>query len=273
MTGPAQRMAMTVQALLVEDDAALRALLADYLIRYGIATTVAATAAELKRLLHPGAAAPFDVLLLDLMLPDGRGLALCRWVRQHHVPPILMLTAQGDPAGRVVGLEMGADDYLPKPFEPRRRVAHGWAVLLRSAAPTAALRVPFNGWTVDRLQRQRVSPMPVDRGRICLAHRDTGVACAPRCGGPALRNHPPSPMPSLTAHIPTTPEAPHDHDHGLGHDLQVMQAGGACCAGWSAPALGWAVCRCSAAVVAATAAAPATRQPSASRRTLSSVTG
>jgi two-component system, OmpR family, response regulator len=153
---------MPIQALLVEDDAGLSALLVDYLGGYGIVTTPAGTAEAMKRLLPAGTPPPFDVLLLDLMLPDGNGLDLCRWVRNHHALPILMLTAQGDPGSRVVGLEMGADDYLPKPFEPRELVARVQAVLRRSVMapvpPACGLRLQFQGWTLDRLQRQLVSP-------------------------------------------------------------------------------------------------------------------
>jgi len=149
-------------ALLVDDDAELRTLVAGYLQRYGLRVTALASGAELRRTLAPGGEA-FDVLLLDLMLPDANGLDLCRWVRSTLPLPIIMLTAQGDPASRIIGLEMGADDYLPKPFEPRELVARISAVLRRcgpnrtigvAAASEPATRVTFKGWRFDRLSRE-----------------------------------------------------------------------------------------------------------------------
>jgi two-component system OmpR family response regulator len=159
-------------ALLVDDDAELRTLVADYLQRYGMRVTALASGAELRRTLVPGPASEgFDVLLLDLMLPDANGLDLCRWVRSSSTLPIIMLTAQGDPASRIVGLELGADDYLPKPFEPRELVARIGAVLRRcgSARGTAgaapanepSTRVGFKGWVFDRLSRELRSPQRV----------------------------------------------------------------------------------------------------------------
>jgi two-component system OmpR family response regulator len=158
-------------ALLVDDDAELRTLVADYLQRYGMRVTALASGAELKRTLTPGPAGEaFDLLLLDLMLPDANGLDLCRWVRGTSTLPIIMLTAQGDPASRIVGLELGADDYLPKPFEPRELVARISAVLRRCGAQRsgagnpsveAANRVGFKGWVFDRLSRELRSPQQV----------------------------------------------------------------------------------------------------------------
>ncbi len=160
-----------VHVLLVDDDADLRTLMAGYLQQYGMRVTALADGAALRRTLPtglPGMADPFDVLLLDVMLPDANGLDLCRWVRASHPLPVIMLTAQGDPASRIVGLELGADDYLPKPFEPRELVARIHAVLRRSglasAAPAAAQTeavVRFNGWVFDRLRRQLSSPQQV----------------------------------------------------------------------------------------------------------------
>jgi len=155
-------------ALLVDDDAELRTLVADYLQRYGMRVTALASGAELRRTLIPGPASEsFDVLLLDLMLPDANGLDLCRWVRGTSTLPVIMLTAQGDPASRIIGLELGADDYLPKPFEPRELVARISAVLRRCApgrggvaasAAAPASRVGFKGWVFDRLSRELRSP-------------------------------------------------------------------------------------------------------------------
>jgi two-component system OmpR family response regulator len=163
-----------IHALLVDDDADLRTLMAGYLQQYGMRVTTLADGASLRRTLptgQPGAADPFDVLLLDVMLPDANGLDLCRWVRSSYPLPVIMLTAQGDPASRIVGLELGADDYLPKPFEPRELVARINAVLRRAGSlsgrsstqsteqPDAVVR--FNGWVFDRLRRQLSSPQQV----------------------------------------------------------------------------------------------------------------
>jgi two-component system, OmpR family, response regulator len=158
-------------ALLVDDDAELRTLVADYLQRYGLRVTTLASGAELRRTLTPGlSSTPYDVLLLDLMLPDANGLDLCRWVRATSTLPVIMLTAQGDPASRIIGLELGADDYLPKPFEPRELVARISAVLRRcgrnrasgaSSSGETATRVRFMGWVFDRLIRELRSPRNV----------------------------------------------------------------------------------------------------------------
>ena len=157
-----------IHALLVDDDAELRTLVADYLHRYGMRVTTLASGAALRRVLPTapqGTPGGIDVLLLDLMLPDEGGLDLCRWVRACGTLPIIMLTAQGDPASRVVGLELGADDYLPKPFEPRELVARINAVLRRAGVagpgsePSTVQR--FKGWTFDRLARQLKSPQRV----------------------------------------------------------------------------------------------------------------
>jgi two-component system OmpR family response regulator len=163
-----------IHALLVDDDADLRTLMAGYLQQYGMRVTTLPDGASLRRTLptgQPGAADPFDVLLLDVMLPDANGLDLCRWVRSSYPLPVIMLTAQGDPASRIVGLELGADDYLPKPFEPRELVARINAVLRRAGSlsgrsstqsteqPDAVVR--FNGWVFDRLRRQLSSPQQV----------------------------------------------------------------------------------------------------------------
>jgi two-component system OmpR family response regulator len=156
--------------LLVDDDAELRTLVADYLERYGMRVTALTCGVQLRHeLRQPGSDSRFDVLLLDLMLPDANGLDLCRWVRGQSTLPVIMLTAQGDPASRIVGLELGADDYIPKPFEPRELVARISAVLRRCAAnrsgatpadaPATMLR--FKGWTFDRLGRQLRSSQQV----------------------------------------------------------------------------------------------------------------
>jgi two-component system, OmpR family, response regulator len=148
------------RCLLVDDDAEIRALVAAYLHRFGFSVLAVGDAATMRVAL---VREPFDVLLLDLMLPDANGLDLCRWLRSAHPAlPVLMLTAQGDPISRVLGLELGADDYIAKPFEPRELVARINAVLRRSTAPRAAPAVGgtlrFAGWALDETQRQLRAP-------------------------------------------------------------------------------------------------------------------
>ena len=146
------------RCLLVDDDLDIRTLLLNYLQPFGIEAEAVADGAGLRRRLPQGG---IDVLLLDLMLPDENGLALCQWVKQGWPAlPVIMLTAQGDPLSRVLGLELGADDYLPKPFEPRELVARIKAVLRRGhalAAAAPATEVRFAGWLFDRLRRQLVA--------------------------------------------------------------------------------------------------------------------
>jgi two-component system OmpR family response regulator len=149
-----------IRCLLVDDDADIRTLVADYLRGFGMSVVACVDAAGMRQALS--ANAPCDLVLLDLMLPDENGLTLCQWVKQQHPAlPVIMLTAQGDPLSRVLGLELGADDYLPKPFEPRELVARIKAVLRRGAAPVggpSSAHTRFAGWTFDRLRRQLLSP-------------------------------------------------------------------------------------------------------------------
>ena len=138
---------MTQRILLIDDDARLAGMVSEYLAGAGFRVSVAGRGeAGIERL----AREPFDALILDLMLPDIDGLEVCRRVRANTDVPILMLTARGDAADRIVGLEIGADDYLPKPFEPRELLARLKAVLRRgrAAAPTKQMR--FGRLEIDR---------------------------------------------------------------------------------------------------------------------------
>jgi DNA-binding response OmpR family regulator len=137
--------------LLIEDDARLGKMVCDYLSEAGFRVTHSATGADAERRLKRES---FDALVLDLMLPDTDGLDLCRRVRAESAIPVLMLTARGDPLDRVVGLELGADDYLPKPFEPRELLARLRAILRRgqSAPPGDVLR--FGRLEIDRGARE-----------------------------------------------------------------------------------------------------------------------
>jgi DNA-binding response OmpR family regulator len=142
---------MTSRLLIIDDDKRLAEMVADYLGEAGLRVTAAPTAREGEVLLKREA---FDALILDLMLPDADGLEVCRRIRQASDLPILMLTARGDAMDRVVGLEIGADDYLPKPFEPRELLARVRALLRRrgASAPRDALR--FGRLEIDRGSRR-----------------------------------------------------------------------------------------------------------------------
>jgi two-component system phosphate regulon response regulator OmpR len=121
--------------LLIEDDSRLAGMVQEYLGKAGYHVIHAENGAR-GLALH--AREPVDVVILDLMLPDGDGLDICRQIRARSDSPILMLTARGDPMDRVVGLEMGADDYLPKPFEPRELLARLRAILRRGRTKSGA---------------------------------------------------------------------------------------------------------------------------------------
>ncbi len=129
---------MTARLLLIDDDARLSSMVGEYLRNSGFTVeTAGSLAAGRERL----AANSYDALVLDLMLPDGDGLDLCRELRadsRHRQLPLLMLTARGEPMDRIVGLELGADDYLPKPFEPRELLARVKALLRRALPQPAA---------------------------------------------------------------------------------------------------------------------------------------
>ena len=139
---------MPANLLLIEDDRALAAMVAEYLGRAGFRVEQAGTAAEgLARVQREA----FDAVVLDVMLPDGDGFDVCRAIRRDSTVPILMLTARGDAADRIVGLELGADDYLPKPFEPRELLARLRAILRRGRNGGSAREVlRFGRLEIDR---------------------------------------------------------------------------------------------------------------------------
>src|SRR6478752_3579013 len=143
--------------LLVDDDVRLRDLLSRYLAEQGFQVTAIADSSQLDRRLQRD---PPHLLVLDLMLPGEDGLSICRRLRgAGETVPIIMLTAKGEEVDRIVGLEMGADDYLPKPFNPRELVARIQAVLRRHGerptpgAPTTEGRVAFGGHVLDLAAR------------------------------------------------------------------------------------------------------------------------
>lgn len=150
------------RALIVDDNQELRELLGGYLTRFNIDSEAVGDGPGMRRAL---AQSHFDVIILDLMLPGEDGLALCRQVRAESDIPILMLTARCEPTDRIIGLELGADDYMAKPFEPRELVARIQTILRRvrddrvsprEEEPRTSIR--FAGWTLQCVLRQLHSP-------------------------------------------------------------------------------------------------------------------
>jgi len=145
--------------LLVEDDPALRTLTARALQENGFAVRSAAAAPEMWLALERG---PVDLVLLDIMLPGTSGIDLCRQLRQKSDVAIIFISARGSETDRVVGLELGADDYLAKPFGTRELVARVRAVLRRGQLERGAEReeglLAFDGWTVSLPRRELLSP-------------------------------------------------------------------------------------------------------------------
>ena len=147
--------------LIVDDDAEIRSLLGDYLRKNGYKASVAADGKAMWTALARG---KVDLVVLDLMLPGEDGLTLCRRLRADSDTPVIMLTARGEETDRIVGLEMGADDYLAKPFSPRELLARIKNVLRRFRSLPRSLRadeartIAFAGWRLDVLARHLVSP-------------------------------------------------------------------------------------------------------------------
>jgi DNA-binding response OmpR family regulator len=155
---------MNARLLIVDDDSRLTAMVGDYLRGAGFEVTTAASLALGRQQLQDNG---FDALVLDLMLPDGDGLDLCRELRAQartRQLPLLMLTARGEPLDRIVGLELGADDYLPKPFEPRELLARIKALLRRAHPATAGDEVlRFGRLEIDLGERvARLDGKPCD---------------------------------------------------------------------------------------------------------------
>jgi DNA-binding response OmpR family regulator len=142
---------MAVRVLLIDDDRRLSDLLGGYLAEHEVALTYAASGADGLALLRDGA---FDAVLLDVMMPQMDGLEVLRRIRQRDAIPVIMLTARGDEADRVVGLELGADDYVPKPFSPRELLARLRAVLRRATPRAQDERLSSGGIVVETSARQ-----------------------------------------------------------------------------------------------------------------------
>jgi len=146
--------------LIVDDDAEIRSLLSQYLVKNGLRVTAVADGRGMAQALDGGR---IDLIVLDLMLPGDDGLTLCRNLRAKSDTPVIMLTARGDETDRIVGLEMGADDYLAKPFSARELLARIKAILRRARSlpqnlqPEGARHIRFGDWVLDTSYRQLIS--------------------------------------------------------------------------------------------------------------------
>ncbi|MBB3173878.1 two-component system OmpR family response regulator [Endobacter medicaginis] len=147
--------------LVVDDDREIRELLARFLERNRFRVTTARDGREARR---AWSAAHYQLVVLDLMLPGESGLDVARWLRSQGNVPIVMLTAMGDETDRIIGLELGADDYLPKPFNPRELLARIRAVLRRTTerdekrADNDQRTIRFAGWTLEPIRRRLLNP-------------------------------------------------------------------------------------------------------------------
>lgn len=165
----------TTKILVVDDDMRLRSLLERYLLEQGFIVRSAANSEQMDRLLERE---NFHLLVLDLMLPGEDGLSICRRLRQNENEiPIVMLTAKGDEVDRIIGLELGADDYLPKPFNPRELLARIKAILRRKskelpgAPSTEEEEVTFGDFTLNLATREMRSGekvMPLTSGEFAV---------------------------------------------------------------------------------------------------------
>lgn len=146
--------------LVVDDDSDIRTLLASFLEAHGYSVAMARDGSQMQRLLEQGR---YDLAILDLMLPGQDGLELCRLLRQRSNMPVIMLTARAEETDRIVGLEIGADDYVTKPFNPRELLARIRAVLRRSgdsqrSSDASARFYRFEGWSLSLDRRELTNP-------------------------------------------------------------------------------------------------------------------
>ena len=184
--------------LVVDDDREIRELLAKFLERQRLRVTAARDAKEARRAFVNG---HFQLVVLDLMLPGEGGLELARWFRTETKVPIIMLTAMAEETDRIIGLELGADDYVTKPFNPRELLARIRAVLRRTGdseerhAESAAKTYSFSGWTLETARRRLLDPAGRGGGDHRRRIRPAGGAAGPaepgadarHAAGPAAR--------------------------------------------------------------------------------------
>ncbi|MBZ9719200.1 response regulator [Mesorhizobium sp. AD1-1] len=150
----------TPRILLVEDDPEISRMLIDVLTESGFAASAVGSAIEMDKILN---GEQVDLVVLDIMLPGEDGLSVCRRLRAGSAIPIIMVTARGEAIDRIVGLEIGADDYIPKPFNSRELVARIRALLRRAqtangSVASRARPLTFAGWTIDPTARQLYDP-------------------------------------------------------------------------------------------------------------------
>jgi two-component system OmpR family response regulator len=168
-------MESTAHILVVDDHREIRDLLARYLVKHGLRVSVAESAAKARRVLETSA---IDLVVLDVMMPGEDGLSLCRHLRATTGLPVIMLTAMAEDTDRVVGLEMGADDYVVKPFNPRELLARIKAVLRRANSlpqqrtASDARTVRFERWRLDLGRRELIDQegvgIPLSTGEFSL---------------------------------------------------------------------------------------------------------
>lgn len=168
---------VTPQILLVEDDFEISHMLLEVLADSGFEASAVRSGSEMDELLKSD---QFDLIVLDLMLPGEDGLNICRRLRASSEIPIIMVTARGEDVDRIVGLELGADDYLPKPFNSRELVARIRALLRRSSRGSAgpesrAKPLSFDGWIIDPAARQLYNP---DGARVTLTSVEFDILLA-----------------------------------------------------------------------------------------------
>jgi DNA-binding response OmpR family regulator len=137
--------------LVVDDEPSVRDVVVRYLRQEGYDTLEAGDGDAARELLETQTP---SLIILDLMLPGMDGLSLCRWIRERSELPVIMITALGEETDRLTGLELGADDYLTKPFSPRELVARVKAVLRRSSPPASAVPVEFGNLVIDPVRRE-----------------------------------------------------------------------------------------------------------------------
>ncbi len=160
-----RRMETSPHILVVDDDREIRELLARFLEKHRLRVTTARDGKEARRAWVNG---HYQLVVLDLMLPGESGLDIARWLRTQSDVPIVMLTAMGEETDRIIGLELGADDYVPKPFNPRELLARIRAVLRRAGEQAEHRQEPearsyrFGGWTLEPARRRLLNPEQVE---------------------------------------------------------------------------------------------------------------